>query len=188
MKKIAITLTILVSCIIAHSQNAVDFGVKAGVNIASFDGEGTNNSNIESRTSLNAGVFMRYFISSAVVLRPELFYGGHGAREGDNTYRFSSLFLPVLISYYLSTFYLMAGPQLNYLLTAESKFPGGTTNVRDSYKALNFSAVMGVGLMFGKRFGLDARYNLGIGNIYKNNTASIHNTIFMISLMLLFNR
>jgi hypothetical protein len=188
MKKIVIALTLLIGCVSSRAQSPVDFGIKAGVNIASFNGEGTNNSDVTSRTSMNAGAFMRYFISSGLVLRPELFYGGHGAKEGDNTYRFSSIFLPVLISYYLSTFYLMAGPQLSYLITAQSKFPGGTSNVREFYNALNFSAVMCTGLMFGKRFGLDARYNLGIGDIYKNSTASIHNTIFMIDLIMLFNK
>jgi hypothetical protein len=190
MKRLLLVTTLGIFCFVCRAQKTgdVDFGVKAGVDIATFKGEGTNGADVNSRTSLNAGMFMRYFIATAVAFRPELFYGGHGAEEGPVTYRFSSLFLPLLITYYLQSFYLLAGPQLSFLLTAQSKSPGGTDNIKEFYRTLNFSLVAGLGFMLGKRLGIDGRYNLGLGDIHKTGNAAVQNSIFMISLMLLLGR
>jgi hypothetical protein len=190
MRKFFLFLSLVSLCTLGQAQQTgdVDFGVKAGVDVSTFKGEGTNGSDVSSRTSINIGFLMQYFMASAIALRPELFYAGHGAKEGDFTYRFSSVFVPLLLTYYISAFYLMAGPQISFLMAAQSKSPSGTSDIKDYYRAVNFALVGGLGYMLGKNFGIDARYNWGVGHIHKTSTAAVQNSIFMISLFWLFNR
>lgn len=186
MKKLIFAILLSVFFMGVHAQQPVDFGAKAGVNVSNVKGKGTDGYNVSSRTSFNAGLFMRYFIATAVAIRPELFYGGHGFEESGVRHQFSSLFLPILFMYYLQSFYLMAGPQLSYLLSAHAKSSGGETNIRNSYNALNFALVAGLGYMLTSHLGIDARYVFGLGDIQKNGTAAIQNSIFSLSLMWMF--
>ena len=190
MKKIVFLLAASFFCFIAGAQSSqgdINYGVKAGVDLAKFKGENTGNS--ENRTSFNAGVLMRYHILQNIALHAELFYGGHGGREGSAyEYRFASLFLPVMAAYYFSTFYLATGPQLSYLLSAKQEYNGDESDIKSNYRSANFAWVFGLGYMLSRSIGLDARYSLGIGNIHKdNNFSNVQHSIFMISLVFMLS-
>ena len=176
-----------------QTKGQTDVGVKAGANVATFAGEAAEDQDVSSRTAVNAGIIMRYFLMSNMAFQAELLYGGHGGKERFSnqlsTYRFASVFLPLLINYYIGNFFLTGGPTLSYLMTAQVKNSGGTFNHLDNYKRFNFALAFGLGYMLTNTFGIDARYNFGLNDILKNNTgAALHNNILMISIFLLLSR
>ena len=127
-----------------------------------------------------------------LAFQAELLYGGHGGKESFNnnlsTYRFASMFFPLLINYYISSFYITGGPTLSYLLTAQVKSMGNTTSYIDNYKRFNFALAFGLGYMITNSLGLDARYNFGLNDIHKNSGgAALRNNILMVSLFFLLN-
>lgn len=195
MKKLLLFAIIAVFSFSVNGQNQgdLDVGIKAGVNIATLSGDATDDQDVSSRTSFNAGFLMRYFFLKSMAFQAELLYGGHGGKETFNnnltTYRFSSLFLPLMINYYISSFYLTAGPTLNYLLTAQIKSMGNTSSYIDNYKRFNFALAVGLGYMITNSIGFDARYNFGLNDIYENSGgAALHNNILMFSLFFLLNQ
>ena len=190
MKKIFFLLAVSFFCLVAGAQSNqgdINYGVKGGVNLAKFKGENTGNS--ENRTSFNAGVLMRYHLLQTLALHAELFYGGHGGKEGSAyEYRFASLFLPIMAAYYFSTFYLATGPQLCYLLSAKQKYNDTESDIKRDYRSANFAWVFGLGYMLSRSIGLDARYSLGLGNIHKDsNLSNVQHSIFMISLVFMLS-
>ena len=195
MKNLLMITIFLVFCFSVNGQKQgdTDIGIKAGANVSTLTGEATDDHDVSSRTAFNAGLLMRYFLLSNLAFQPELLYGGHGGKESFNnnlsTYRFSSLFLPLLFNYYISSFYLTGGPTLSYLLSAQVKSMGNTTNYIDNYKRFNFALAFGLGYMISNSFGLDARYNFGLNDINEQSGgAALKNNILMFSLFFLFNR
>ena len=195
MKKLLLFTILAVFSFSVNGQNQGDLnvGVKAGANIATFTGEATDDHDVSSLTSFNAGFLMRYFFIKSLAFQAELLYGGHGGKESFNnnltTYRFASLFLPLMINYYISSFYFTGGPTLSYLLTAQVKSMGNTYNNLDYYKRFNIAIALGLGYMITNSIGFDARYNWGLNDINENSGgAALHNNILMFSLFFLFNQ
>lgn len=79
MKKLILVLIILNGSFNAGAQ--VQFGVKAGLNIANFKTSGityVNGTSLNSRTNFNAGVIASIPLFSNSFLQPELCYSGQG--------------------------------------------------------------------------------------------------------------
>ena len=191
MKKIIFVLVLVFASVFASAQakqGDVNFGVTGGANLSNFKGEGTDNVDYGSRTALMAGALMRYHITQMLGLQIALAYGGHGAEYQSAKYKFSSLFLPIMATYFISSFYLQTGPQLGFLLGAKQEFNGNEHDIKDSYRSLHFAWLLGLGYMITQNLGLEARYNFGIGSMLEDgNHPSISNSIFTIGLVYLLS-
>ncbi|MFD2517313.1 porin family protein [Salinimicrobium flavum] len=136
---------------IAYSQ--VDFGIKAGLNIARAD-YNIRDANPEGRPGLFFGSVVDFYLSERFSLQPELSYSREGIRDGSIDF----LNIPVALKWYFAEgIHLNAGPQLGIVVDAE----GGTTGLNN----LNFSGLVGLGYETPGGFMFDTRFVQGITSI-----------------------
>ena len=83
-------------------------------------------------------------------------------------------------------FRLQTGPQLGFLVGAESKVGDVEVDQKDNYSTIDFSWTFGAGYLFPSGFGVDARYNHGISNISDVNAVEVRNRVFQFGLFYQF--
>lgn len=189
MKKLA--LVFLAGFSFATSNAQFQFGVKAGANFSSLSGSDVQDA--KSLVGLNAGVFAKLPVAHSISIQPELLYSGQGAKFDNGTFtetqHVNYFNIPVLLKYQNFTgFFLETGPQIGFLLSANDKISGTSTDDKAYFKSSDFSWVFGVGYKVPTtRLSIDARYALGISNIEDTdktgNTGKIRNGQFQIGLM-----
>lgn len=172
MKKLALVLFAGISFATAHAQ--VQFGVKAGANLATQTGSDAGSS--KTLFNVNAGAFVRLPIAPHMGIQPELVYSGQGASYdvSNGTLREHANYLNVPILFKWSHPlgpYLETGPQIGFLLSAKSSLNGNSTDAKNAYNTSDFAWVFGVGYKIPRSpVGIDLRYNLGIANVEDRNT------------------
>jgi len=159
----------------------VKFGVKAGLNIASING---NDANADARTSLHIGVVSELKIGDQFSIQPELLYSEQGAVVQDfSKIKLDYLSLPILAKYYITDgFSIEAGPQFSFLVNDIVDFePNVPLNDNDT-NAENFdlSAAIGLGYNISSKLFAQARYTVGVTTIEEN--PDIKNGVFQFSL------
>lgn len=196
MKKIILSLLIIVVAISAKSQ--IQFGVKVGANISNIIGDHNNSINTNeypqnglqysTRLGYNGGVFVSIPIKGKFSLQPELIYSLQGASfkilnrdaEGlviDNStghLNLSYAQIPVLAKFtFHHKFYLQTGPQIGLLVTAKQNNNnvgegGESYYVKSSFQSVDIDWGVGIGYTSPSGTGFDLRYNIGITSIDKN--------------------
>jgi len=198
MKKILLSVVAVMALGTAQAQE-VQFGAKAGVNFANFGGDVEDAS---SRTGFHAGVVAELKLSETFSIQPELLYSQQGSQTEDT---FSESFggvnystnteakqtlnyinLPILAKYYvMEGLSLEVGPQVGFLISAESKYDmtttsegGGTTvsetesgsvDNKDAYKSIDFGVVAGVGYELPMGLFFQARYQAGLSSVLEDS-------------------
>lgn len=179
MKKISMLgmLLFLVTGIFAQ-LSPVHIGLKGGVNIATFNG-----ANIDSRTGWNAGIFAHAHLSKHIALQPELQYSQQGAAWSNNqTQKLGYVNIPVLGEYmFAKGWRLQTGPQLGFLTHSTQKNGTNENHSDNAYKNADLSWSFGAGYLSPVGLGIDARYNLGLTDISKNNN-DVKNRVWQIGL------
>lgn len=162
----------------AEAQSGIS--LTAGLTSATLSYEfedGTEADDIGSRTGLAVGIGIERAVSRALTFAPELLYVMKGASEegGDGYFKLSYIEVPLLFRYAFGSTgsavpYLTAGPTLAYLASctvgddSDSESCDDAFGEDDSYKAIDYGIMVGAGVRFG-RFGVSARYELGLANI-----------------------
>ena len=176
-----------------YSANAqVQFGVKAGANMATITGSASDGA--KTKVDFNGGAFAHIPLFNSFFLQPELVYSGQGAKatanETDYTINQSYLNVPVLFQYHHSSgLFAETGPQLGFLLAANVKAGGQSEDIKSSYKSTDFSWSFGLGYQLSSiSAGIDARYNMGLTNIAAEEVAgqTIKNSVFQVGIFYLF--
>jgi hypothetical protein len=117
--------------------------------------------------------------SSTTSVQVELVYSGQGFKyEGGtldgnvvakDTYALDYLNIPILFKYYMNDeFSFEVGPQLGFLLSSKAETTG--KNVNDYFTTASFDIALGLGYKFDNGLYFDARYNLGMTDIWKGPT------------------
>ena len=170
----------------------VEFGLKGGLNIAELH---NNDADYKSRISFNAGGLAHIHFSRYFALQPELMYSGQGRKltvEGrDIKTKLSYINMPVLLQYMVnnSGLRVQTGPQIGWLVNAKSEVNDQHNDIKDNFKNTDFSWVFGTSYLTRCGFGVDARYNLGINNINKNEDNSsnkLKNSVFAVGVFYQF--
>ncbi|TLX73028.1 PorT family protein [Labilibacter sediminis] len=175
MKKLLV-LVALVAMVSTASFAQVQFGAKAGLNIAKGSGdlyEGT-----DSRMGLVIGAFAKFNVSEKLDFQPELLYSQQGSKETvdfegleiDGTAKLDYLNIPLMFKYNVANgLNIQAGPQVGFLMSAKYKmeFEGEseTEDMKEFLKGIDFGLNFGLGYDFESGLAIDARYNLGMSNI-----------------------
>ena len=195
MKK---TILLVAVALIGFNANAqsVDFGVKAGVNFASVSGDDTDDLN--SRTGFHFGVIAGIPVSDNFSVQPELVYSQQGteysASEGyDGKYKLDYLNIPIMAQFQVADgLHLEAGPQFGFLLSANEEYnsPGdsGEEDVSDFIKGTDISVGVGASYTMASGLGIGARYNLGVSEIFEENSGKNQNSVIQISVSYLFGK
>ncbi|HET6996073.1 MAG TPA: porin family protein [Chitinophagaceae bacterium] len=185
MKKILMIAVCVTASGFLFAQT-VQFGLKGGVNVASVHSD--NNTDYNSVTSFHAGGLAHIHVSPHLAVQPELFYSGEGAEFGGSKVKFGYLNLPVLAQYMIGNgFRLQTGPQIGFLLSAKQKSGESETDIKDNYKGVDFGWAIGASYLFpGTGVGIDARYTLGITDIYDAGPTKVQNRVFGLGLFYQF--
>ena len=186
MKKIFCSVTVIVLCISIAVAQETHFGLKAGLNISSLNVSPGPEYN--SKAGLHIGGLAHIHLSRNFALQPEVVYSMQGGeRDDDVKLKFNYINIPLLVQYMTENgFRLQTGPQLGLLVSAKSENGDVEVDVKDSFTSTDFSWAFGAGYLFPSGFGLDARYNLGISDVWDATSAKIKNSVFQFGVFYQF--
>ena len=213
IKKVRIVKKLVLGAALAVSSLtfAQQFGIKGGMNVSSL----SNDAGLEdssSKIGFNAGVFLNAPLAANFSIQPEVLYNNLGSKvtltdfdiNNDNytaeyARHLDYISVPVMFQYNATpSFYLEAGPQFSFLLDARDKYKstknGSTTDSdtrdlnKDAFNTFDFGLGLGAGYWITPKLGINARYNAGFTDIYKeNNGDSVKNNNFQVGLAYKFN-
>jgi hypothetical protein len=173
------------------SAQHVNFGIKGGLNLYNIHND--NSSQYDTKTGFHAGVFAHMHLDQHFALQPEVVYSTQGAKYNiagtDTRIKLNYINVPVMFQYMFNNgFRLQAGPQVGFLIKAESEVNDTDTDVKDELKTVEFGLGAGVGYIHPPSgFGIDARYNLGLSKINENGSGKSTNRGFQLGVLYQFN-
>jgi hypothetical protein len=190
-------LLVIAACSLATVNAQIQFGVKAGLNLANVSISGDNSGNSYAmKPDFHVGALVSIPAFSSFTVQPEVVFSGQGSKVTDNdpsdpsgTYNLQYLNVPVLLKYNASCgFFGETGPQFGILLSANAKQGGNSVDIKSSLKSSDFAWVFGVGYVLPVNVGFDVRYNLGLQNLASDasNGGSIKNGVFQIGVFYMF--
>ncbi len=187
MKKIFLVLTAtLLSAVLLRAQETY-FGIKGGLNLASIEAEGE--SDYDSKAGIHFGGLAHIHITRHFAIQPELVYSQQGGEDGDFRLKLGYINVPVMFQYMSNEgFRLQTGPQLGFLVSAETEQGDIEVDVDDVLETVDFSWSFGAGYQFRSGVGIDARYNLALTDIHEANSVEYKNRVFQVGLFYQFMR
>ncbi|MET1057874.1 MAG: porin family protein [Pedobacter sp.] len=180
MKKIFILAIGLFVATAASAQDRIKFGIKGGLNYSDIiERNGNNNFDTEAKAGFNAGVTLEIPLIAGLQFTPEVLYAQKGYK---NTYSYGTfkqttnfIDVPILFAFRLgSSFNIVAGPQVSFLLSTKNKFENGFGTVEETYveddsdrfKKSLVGGVIGFRYDVNDKFDIHARYAI---DFQKNN-------------------
>jgi len=148
MRKVVFVLVIALT---TFGLNAQNFGVRAGVDLATAKAKFDGLSVSEDETGFYVGVYTKIEVSEGFNIRPEVNFVS--IKDLDQ------IQVPLLVDFSLSDdFEVLVGPSFGFLL-----------NTEEGMKSMNFGANLGLSYTIVENFLVEARYNLGISNLAEDN-------------------
>ena len=190
MKKLILSLAVVtIATMTANAQ--VGFGFKAGLNLATFSGSDASNITGKAmQAGANFGGMVQIPVSGRFSVNPELVFSMQGAKFDGGSDNLNYLNIPVLAHFATASgFFVEAGPQIGFLLSAKEKATGGgSTDIKEFLQSTDFAAALGAGFQSRSGFGGNARVNLGLSSIDKGTPkAKINNTVIQICVFYMLN-
>lgn len=154
-------------------------GIKAGGNIATLSGDGTDN--VSSKTNFHAGFFMEIDAAKDLKIQPELLFTVYGFKQtGEDAIpnvRLNYVVLPVIAKYFVSeTFSFDAGPQVGLLVTAKNG-KGSLADVKSAFYDRDFGVNVGASLAFSEKASASIRYYFGLTDVTAANTKNFNRAL-----------
>ena len=185
MKRVIFVLSALFLSTLFVSAQETHFGVKAGLNVSSINV--SPGGDYDSKAGLHVGGLAHIHISPHFALQPEVVYSMQGGKVDDVKLKLNYINIPLLAQYMVDNgFRLQTGPQLGLLVSSKREEGDVEVNIEDNFSTVDFSWAFGMGYLFPSGFGVDARYNLGINDIYEPNAAKLKNSVFQVGLFYQF--
>lgn len=164
---------------LGQDQSGLGFGFKGGANFANVSKAESINS--ENRTGFMVGVFMAPPSQGVLGFRSELVFSRQGYDFQNQTttgsVKLDYLIMPQLSSINITKYVsILVGGQIAYLVSAQadsSANPAAGTPyaaVLDYYNRIDYGLAGGVEIFPAKNFLIGARYNLSLGNLFKDPT------------------
>lgn len=170
-------------------SNAQTFGLKAGGNISSI----SHSDESKSKFGFYGGAFVNVPLAESFNIQPEVLYNGKGAKSKgpvDATANLDYISVPVMFQYKATPqFYLEAGPEFSFLISAKTKAGGNSLDIKNSLNGFDFGVGLGAGYDFTSNFGANLRYVAGATDIIKNNEGDAsRNGVFQFGLTYKFSK
>lgn len=191
------TALLFIGAILAAAPAAAQSGLSviAGITSTSVSYEfedGDMADDVASRTGFAVGVGLNRAGAGAISFAPELLYVVKGANDKDSDFftKQSYVELPLLFRYSFSgsgtaTPYITAGPTIAFLASCSAGDDDESGNCDDffgednGYKSIDYGLMAGIGVNFG-RFGVSARYEMGLANITEESCCTEKNKALMV--------
>lgn len=182
----------LAATMIAGTANAqkVNLGIKGGLNVYNVNND--NDVEYDSKTGFHAGLIGHIHVAPQFAIQPEVVYSSQGAKftasNTESKLKLGYINVPVMFQYMFDNgFRLQAGPQVGFLINAETETNGASTDIKNNLKTVDFGLGAGVGYVHTPSgFGVDARYNLGLSNINESDAVKSTNRGFQVGVFYLF--
>lgn len=193
MKKILLTSVIFMAVTAAVAQHSY-VGIKGGVNFSRLtfkDGDAT-----DFRTGFHAGLLSHIHLNKEFAIQPELLYSSQGDENTISVFgvtanqktKLDYITVPVLIQYMFDNgFRVQAGPQVGFLVKAESKIGEITSNQKNSFESTDLGLAAGIGYLSTSGLGIDGRYVFGLSNINKSGSPVTHSNVAQFGLFYMFH-
>lgn len=135
----------------------------------------------DSRKGIYAGIFYQHRVNEIFLIQPEVNFALVGAKTNGvlnrNTFNLNYLNVPILGVFISEPFSFYAGPQVNYLISADGiiKLNGKSTkyDIKNNFKPIDISALLGVGYDLESGLGIDVRFQVGFLNIANNKNPQL---------------
>jgi opacity protein-like surface antigen len=195
MKKVLLTLVVATACIGTsqaqlHSRSQSYAGLKVGGSAAMYTGDNTRN--LWFVYGLHGGLFANLALAKPFSIQPEVLYSMKGVKDNSTpveiTQRLTYIDVPVAFRASASDFFVEAGPQAGFLLSAKSDATGENVNVKSNFRSVDFGYILGVGYQPQRGgLGISGRYNGGFLSVAKDpidgtEAADVRNSVFQVSL------
>lgn len=178
MKKTLFFMLMIAFAITAQSQVEFKLGVKAGINISKVDVKesiiGYETVKSSELTSGHAGLFARIKVLGKLAVQPEFLYSMQGSVQefklgniysNEKSLKTRYFEVPIMLKFYpLAGLNIQAGPEFGFL--SEAKLDGEAVKRNLNKSSVSVNVGLGYDLPFG--LGVDARYNIGMTEIYKD--------------------
>ena len=189
MKKVLMIAAMMIATLSANAQNEVgQFTLKPMVG---FDLATITNDDNKIKVGLVAGVEGEYGITETFGLTAGVLFAMQGAKDKDiSDWKMNTTYLniPILANAYLTKgLAIKVGIQPGFLLSAKNKYTQNNVSVdadvKDIMNKVDLSIPIGISYEY-QSFVIDARYNWGLTNVYKNDQRSSKskNSVFMFTL------
>lgn len=153
MKKILLSVIVMVAFVYVATAQTPRFGVKAGVNFARL---GADLDDAGGVTSFYAGGLVDITVSESFHVQPELMYSGEGAEDA----KFSLVRVPIMAKFYIGKrLNLQAGPSFNLKLLADEE------EVDDMIKRVDYGLALGAAYELPGGLFCDVRYNFSLTSV-----------------------
>lgn len=169
MKKISLCLFVFIFSL-THSFSQVNFGIKAGLNIA--NAKNINFGDNKVRLGFNVGILAEVEISKKFIVRPEFLYSIKGfkfpatAINGGGTLSLNYISVPLLAGFRLNNdFTLFLGPEFNFLTNVNSKFDGSDHDVSNYFRKFDLAIDLGAAYNLKSGLGIELRYSYGFKDL-----------------------
>lgn len=192
MKNAALLITFFCGLLSLNAQSSkreegIKFGIKAGINASNFNGDVNNN---KMRNGLHIGMVSEIIVNDKISIQPELLFSAQGYKNEDPAVygksKFDYVILPVLFKYYaMDKLSIEAGPQVGFLVNSFNRDNNGNTKI-ENQNVVDFGVDLGLGYEIYNGIFFQGRYNLGITNVNNNNAVKYTNSVFQLSVGVLF--
>lgn len=174
MRKLIFVPLFVVASLFAYSQ----LGIKAGLNFANVRDASSINSS--SRSGFNVGLFLGGSNKGLIASRTELLFSRQGydykSASNTGTVNLDYIMMPQMMGINISKYLMLqAGIQMAYLISAsvDSTSNGNTGNspydkIMDYYNRFDYGFGFGVEVHPYKGLLIGAKYNIGVGKLYKD--------------------
>jgi len=185
---VAFALALQISAPKAYGQ-AVRMGVKAGATYSTLIAPSLQVP--DRRGGFQAGVWAQVPVTPnpVVYLQPELLYSAKGARTpfltGELQWRLQYLELPVLLGVVTHGFFVQAGPQLSYLLSAKQESTARFTPVAPQYTSFLVGYAAGLGYQLPMGLSATLRYSSDLQQATSNRE---RNSVYQVQVGYLFGK
>jgi hypothetical protein len=173
MKKVCLFVCAVAAVQIATAQN-VRFGLKGGVNISSANDEArVADAQVKPLVGYHVGGLAHIHVSRTFAVQPEVVYSKEGAKYSSAGYNGNTerhqINIPILAQYmFANGVRLQTGPQLGLVTAAKFDDRNGNEVNKNDIATANAAWAFGIGYLTRSGFGLDARFNLGLTDLYKD--------------------
>jgi hypothetical protein len=172
MKKVFI-IGLCVIAMFSQANAQTKISVQGGLNLMQMKASAMGLSiEFDSDAALNLGVIADFKGTDNFNLRSGLLYNGNTSSltfDGDKQkITVNYLSLPLLGRFKVSEgLYAIAGPQINFLLSAKNTYDGETSEENEAFNSSSFSGLFGAEYQFSDKFRLGINYTAGLSNIAK---------------------
>lgn len=159
----------------SSAQLPIDFGIKAGVNLANFSG---TDMDLDSRQAFVVGASLDISLPMfPVAVESGVYYSQKGAESGGSTIKLDYVEVPVLAKFNFGppgpfSPHLVAGPYVGFLVDSELEdSAGNTADLEDFTEEVDFGGIVGLGADFNMgltKLNAQVRYSMGLSSVFTN--------------------